>query len=291
MRFAIRYLTQYRYDGPVEDNLNVLRIMPATDGAQLCEEFTLQVDPRAHVSRHRDHFGTEVIELGVAAAHEQLTIDANARVRTVAAPVPAAGPWEALAGEGYRERAAEYLQDGRAVDEAEAFERLLAAIDAPAPLETVRRLVQVIPDRLDYRPGATYVGSTVDDLLAGGAGVCQDFVHLSLMLLRRRGIAARYVSGYLFAAPEGDGPDSVEVATHAWLEACLPGAEGPARRAGWLGADPTNRKLADENYVRIGHGRAYGDLPPIKGNYRGGARATMEAKVRMTRIDGGDDGR
>jgi transglutaminase-like putative cysteine protease len=76
--------------------------------------------------------------------------------------------------------------------------------------------------RTSYRPGVTFVGSTVDDRLEGGAGICQDFVHLALMLLRRHGIAARYVSGHLFAAPEGGGTDSVEVDTHAWIEALLP---------------------------------------------------------------------
>jgi transglutaminase-like putative cysteine protease len=123
----------------------------------------------------------------------------------------------------------------------------------------------------------------VDDLLAGGAGVCQDFVHLSLILLRRHGIAARYVSGYLFAAPEDGGTDSVEVDTHAWVEALLPD-EGDGEPS-WVGADPTNRRLAGETHVKIGHGRHYGDVPPIKGVYRGAAEAEHDVSVRMTRLD------
>jgi transglutaminase-like putative cysteine protease len=144
------------------------------------------------------------------------------------------------------------------------------------------------------------VGSTVDDLLAGGAGVCQDFVHLSLILLRDAGIAARYVSGYLFAGspsagqasresggaspqrPSGSG-DSVEVNTHAWVEALMPGADG--EDAVWVGADPTNRRLAGEQHVKIGHGRHYGDVAPIRGVYRGaGGAAGHEVNVRMTRV-------
>ena len=126
----------------------------------------------------------------------------------------------------------------------------------------------------------TYVGSTVEDLLAGGAGVCQDFAHLALLLLRRNGIAARYVSGYLFAPRSGDGDgDSAEVDTHAWVEALLPRAEGEPV---WVGVDPTNRHLTGERHVKIGHGRHYADVPPVKGVYRGAAGSHLEASVRMS---------
>jgi transglutaminase-like putative cysteine protease len=144
-------------------------------------------------------------------------------------------------------------------------------------------MVEVIPDRFEYRPGVTYVGSTVGDLLAAGAGVCQDFAHLALLLLRRHGIAARYVSGYLWAPPNGDeSVDSAEVETHAWIEALVPGDREPI----WVSADPTNRTLGGESHVKIGHGRNYADVPPVKGVYRGGAGAELTASVRMQRTDG-----
>ena len=99
---------------------------------------------------------------------------------------------------------------------------------------------ELIPDRFEYRQGATYVDSRVIDLLEAGAGVCQDFVHLGLALLRHHGIAARYVSGYLFAAGSGDGQESVEVDTHAWLEALLPVSDPPtATRCGSARTPPT----------------------------------------------------
>ena len=126
----------------------------------------------------------------------------------------------------------------------------------------------------------TYVGSTVADLLAAGAGVCQDFAHLALLLLRRHGIGARYVSGYLWA-PSGGDDASAEVETHAWVEALLPGDVGLA----WVAADPTNRTLGGESHVKIGHGRHYADVPPIKGVYRGTAGSELSASVRMTRSD------
>jgi transglutaminase-like putative cysteine protease len=126
----------------------------------------------------------------------------------------------------------------------------------------------------------TYVGSTVGDLLRVGAGVCQDFAHLALLLLRRHGIGARYVSGYLWA-PGEEAAASAEVETHAWVEALLPGPNGLA----WVSADPTNRTLGGESHVKIGHGRHYADVPPIKGVYRGTAESELSASVRMTRGD------
>ena len=113
--------------------------------------------------------------------------------------------------------------------------------------------------------------------------MCQDFAHLALLLLRRHGIAARYVSGYLWAPPNGDeGADSAEVETHAWIEALLPGR--PASRSG-SPADPTNRTLGGETHVKIGHGRHYADVPPVKGVFRGSAGAELSASVKMTRTD------
>jgi transglutaminase-like putative cysteine protease len=124
----------------------------------------------------------------------------------------------------------------------------------------------------------------VSHLLEVGAGVCQDFVHLALVLLRRRGVAARYVSGYLWAAPRNGGSDSLEVDTHAWLEALLPGTDGAGEPV-WVSADPTNRSLVGETHVKIGHGRFYADVPPVKGLYLGAAASTLDATVTMSRLD------
>ncbi len=285
MHFAIRFLTEYHYDAPVTDNLNALRVRPATTSTQRCDEFHTRIEPEARVSRHLDYFGTEVIEFGIPTAPRP-PHDRRARPRRHLRPTrPARG----LLGEPAEPR----LHRRR--------RRVRAALAGPArhrrprrarttrsrrdcPLETLETLCELIPDRFEYRPGATYVGSTVSDLLDIGAGVCQDFVHLSLVLLRRRGIAARYVSGYLWAAPEDEGADSVEVDTHAWLEALLPGSDGHGEPV-WVSADPTNRRLAGETHVKIGHGRFYSDVPPVKGLYMGGATSELDAAVTMSRLD------
>jgi transglutaminase-like putative cysteine protease len=284
VHFAIRFLTEYRYDAPVTDNLNALRVRPATTSTQRCDEFHTRIEPEARVSRHLDYFGTEVLEFGVPTSHEHLTIDVRARVVTSAAPEPPEGSWESLRTPAYTDAAGEFTlpwQDQPAID---GLEWLHEAIQADSPLGTLELLCDVIPDSFEYRPGATYVGSTVSDLVSMGAGVCQDFAHLALVLLRRRGIAARYVSGYLWATPTDDVADSMEVDTHAWLEALLPSSNGNGEPV-WVSADPTNRSLGGETHVKIGHGRFYSDVSPVKGLYMGGASSELTSTVRMSRLD------
>jgi transglutaminase-like putative cysteine protease len=284
VHFEIRYLTEYRYEEPVTDNLNSLRVRPATTSAQRCDEFHTRIEPEARISRHLDYFGTEVIEFGIPAAHEHLTIDVRARVVTSEPPEPPEGSWDSLDSSAYLDAAGEFSLRWQDQPSIEGLAELACALEARTPLAAIERLCELVPDRFEYRPGATYVGSGVSDLLDAGAGVCQDFVHLSLVLLRRSGIAARYVSGYLWAAPEDDGVDSLEVDTHAWLEALLPGAGGKGEPV-WVGADPTNRRLTGEAHVKIGHGRFYSDVPPVKGLYMGGASSHLEAAVKMSRLD------
>ena len=283
MRFALRYQAEYRYSGRVYDQHNVLRVKPAATPTQRVRAFRLAVDPQARTRGYVDYFGTEVVEFNLPAEHDRLKITADADVTTESPAEPPGGSWDSLRGEGYVNAGGEFLLPTADQPSNGHLGELQEAIQADSPDGTLRRVYEVIPDRFEYRPGATFVGSTVDDLLEGGAGVCQDFVHLSLILLRERGIAARYVSGYLFAAPEDGGEDSVEVDTHAWVEALLPDrADGKPR---WVGADPTNRKLAGEEHVKIGHGRHYGDVAPIRGVYKGTAGTEgHDVSVKMTRL-------
>jgi transglutaminase-like putative cysteine protease len=290
MNFAIRYLTEYAYDADVVDNLNALRVKPHGNGRQRCDEFSVRLTPEVRLHRHTDYFGTEVVEFEVSRPHRHLTIDVRAQVSTKASGEPPQATWEGLREPGYREAGGEFLlQTDDAPDDPALVELLATTGAASTPLHSVLLVSKLVADRFEYRRGATYVDSGIADLLEAGAGVCQDFVHLGLCLLRHHGIAARYVSGYLFATGGDHGRESIEVDTHAWLEALLPVAGRDANTEPvWVGADPTNRVLAGETHVKIGHGRHYADVPPIKGVYRGGARAELEARVTMTRLEKAD---
>jgi transglutaminase-like putative cysteine protease len=287
MNFAIRYLTKYEYDADVVDNLNALRVKPHGNGRQRCDEFGVRLTPEVRLHRHSDYFGTEVVEFEISRPHRHLTIDVRARVSTKESVEPPQSTWEALLDPGYREAGGEFLLQTDDAPGHPALEQLLTTTGAAStPLGAVLLSSELIPDRFEYRRGATFVYSGIADLLEAGAGVCQDFVHIGICLLRHHGIAARYVSGYLYASGSDDSRESVEVDTHAWLEALLPvpGGGEPV----WVGADPTNRVLAGENHVKIGHGRHYADVPPIKGVYRGGASAKLDASVTMTRLERAD---
>jgi transglutaminase-like putative cysteine protease len=282
MHFAIRYLTEYRYAEPVTDNLNALRVKPATTPHQRVDDFGVRVEPETRLHQHLDYYGTTVIEFGISRPHEQLAIDVRARVATTPPATPPETSWEPVEDAGYAVQGGEYRLPFGGEPDSGVLDELTGATRAATPAATLRAVAELIPERFEYRAGVTYVGSTVQDLLAAGAGVCQDFAHLALVLLRRHGLAARYVSGYLFA-PNGDSADSAEVDTHAWIEALIPAGEGA--EPVWVAADPTNRQLVGEDHVKIGHGRHYSDVPPIKGVYRGGASAELDASVRMTRTD------
>ena len=286
MNFSIRYLTEYLYEAPVTDNLNALRAQPAQTTTQQLEDFGVRIEPEARLQQHVDYFGTSVIEFEIARPHDQLAIDARARVATSAPAPPPDTPWLALDRPAYRAAGIEYLLPWDTDSRDIRVDEIVGLVRAETPRATLEQIVEVIPDRFEYRSGVTYVGSTVDDLLEAGAGVCQDFAHLSLLALRRNGIAARYVSGYLFAPHAGDeSADSAEVDTHAWVEVLLPTDENGGEPR-WIGLDPTNRCLAGEGYVKIGHGRSYADVPPVKGVYRGAGTTELKVTVKMQRLAG-----
>ncbi len=288
MQFAIHYLTEYRYASAVSDNLNALRVKPATTPTQTLDDFGVRTTPDARLSQHEDYYGTTVIEFGLSKSHESLAVDVRARVTTTDAPPPPDPSWEAIEDPAYRAAGIEFLLPVADEPDDIRLDELVGLTRRATPRETVIGLTELIPDRFAYRTGVTYVGSTVLDLFEAGAGVCQDFAHLALLCLRRNGIAARYVSGYLFAPRDSDvEADSAEVDTHAWVQALLPDAEGGFQ---WVGLDPTNRCLTGERYVKIGHGRHYADVPPIRGVYRGQGATSLDVKVQMRKVAGDASG-
>jgi transglutaminase-like putative cysteine protease len=124
-----------------------------------------------------------------------------------------------------------------------------------------------------YRQDVTEIDTPIADFIEAGVGVCQDYTHAMLALCRMLGIPSRYVSGYLETAP---GRNLGSDASHAWVEAYLPGS-------GWVGFDPTNGTTAGQNYVKVGHGRDYDDVPPVKGLRRGGGTESLRVAVSVQR--------
>ena len=267
MHFAIRFRTEYVYDAPVTDNLNALRVRPATTSSQRCDEFTVRIEPEARVGRHSRllrHRGARVRHRAPAQAAD----DRRARARRDGRAARAAGRRRGRRSTPRptpRRRASTCCRRSTSRTRETLDELVRRGARGRRRWRRCAGLCDLIPDRYEYRTGATYVGSTVEEFLEAGAGVCQDYVHLALILLRRNGIAARYVSGYLWAAPADEGDDSVEVETHAWLEALLPGRERP-RRAG-LG-----RRRPDEPPARGRAPREDRPRPPLRRRAAGARR-------------------
>ncbi|HEX4348208.1 MAG TPA: transglutaminase family protein, partial [Vicinamibacterales bacterium] len=140
------------------------------------------------------------------------------------------------------------------------------------PLTTLRRLTEEMFRRFAYSPLSTRVDSPIDEALASRRGVCQDFAHIFIALVRPLGIPCRYMSGYLFHSGAAD--RSSDGATHAWVEAFLPDL-------GWIGFDPTNNLLAGERHVRVASGRDYADVPPTRGVYKGSTAVKSELAVAV----------
>jgi transglutaminase-like putative cysteine protease len=139
------------------------------------------------------------------------------------------------------------------------------------PLERMLELNHAIYHAFEYAPNVTKVDSPIDDALRDRKGVCQDLTHIMIAIVRRLGVPCRYVSGYL-CQREGAHDRSADGATHAWLEAFLPGP-------GWVAFDPTNDLVEGERHIRVAIGRDYADVPPTRGVYKGDAESELGVAV------------
>lgn len=281
MRLSIRYLTTFTYDTAINESHNALRARPLETPTQQVLKYHVEVDPAATVSSHVDYWGTWVDLFGVVGRHTRLTVLADSSVETAVPAEPSGAPmWNPAES---RDRYFEYVAPSPHVewnDQVTAIgsEALSGAEDSVA---AARSIVQAVADRVAYESGSTEVGTPVDEILERGRGVCQDYAHLALAVFRSVNVPARYVSGYLYAidSSSGDDPtvDEIQVATHAWIEVQIPGF-------GWWGLDPTNRLLSGERHVKIGHGRDYEDVMPLRGVYHGeGESGGLEVAVTMSR--------
>ncbi len=324
-RYHLVHTTEFAYDSPVSESYNEVRLRPLDDDRQTCVSFKLVTTPNSRGTAYRDSLGNWVHQFNVFPEHLRLKVEAESVVLTHEAPPQPAGDELTLAEfkclrDNLREEYFDFLSPSAYVPHlpqieefAELAERLNAEGNGGASGRagsgssvgsgvgsrggsggTVTGFAQcasdLIHERFRYVKGATHVHSSIEDSLSVNAGVCQDFAHLLLGILRTRGIPARYVSGYLFPEHErvngGHASSFEEViggqASHAWAEAYVP-------NAGWIGLDPTLGMPVSLRHVRIGYGRDYGDVAPVRGIYKGhsGQRLSVDVRVRPEVDDDG----
>src|SRR5580704_8326641 len=278
--YSIRHLTRFRYSCPISESIMETRMNPRSDSNQHCLNFSLSVSPRCRVFSYRDHQGNNVQHFDIPGEHNQLVIVAESVVEQQVLPdVPAflsPDAWEALdnmieAGDYW-----EMLLPSQFAVETPALKLLAQQMGVTRrddPLMLVQELNQRLYDYFDYEPRSTRVDSPIDVAIVSGKGVCQDFAHTMIALLRHVGIPARYVSGYLYRG-RGDHDRSLPDASHAWVEVLLP-------QLNWVGFDPTNDLIAYNRHIRTAVGRDYADVPPTHGVFRGKTESELYVAVQV----------
>jgi len=276
-RLRVVHTTGYAYQSPVTASYNEARLTPRSNNRQNVILNRVETIPATRSYRYIDYWGTAVTAFDLHAPHTDLTVMSSSVVETERAePVATEVRWSDLRSDAVIDRFDDLL---RPTEHTPASKRVASVgkklSKTHGPAEAVVAASNWVRDELDYLPGTTSVHSSGLDALKEGKGVCQDFVHLSLMLLRGMGIPAHYVSGYLHPKPDAAVGDTVDGRSHAWIEAWT---------GGWWSYAPTNEAEITEQYVGVGAGRDYADVSPLKGIYSGEGATDLDVTVEVTRL-------
>jgi transglutaminase-like putative cysteine protease len=276
-RVQITHTTRYRYSAPVQQSYNEARLEPRSDRHQAVLSSRVEVEPATRVIRHIDYWGSVVHHFDVQVPHQDLRVTGRAVVETGADPAePGDASWDDLAAVELRDQFEELLVPTAVAawtPELEAVGAELKAAHA-LPADAIEAAVAWVHDRLEYETGRTGVHSTVAEVLEQGSGVCQDFAHVSLALLRSMGVPSWYVSGYLHPKPDAPLDEPVLGESHAWV-AAFTGTVWPL--------DPTSLSPVAERHIRVAAGRDYHDVAPFRGIYAGHAKQELEVEVELVR--------
>lgn len=281
MFYSIRHLTKFRYATPVSESVMETRMHPRNEVNQRCLTFHLAVSPRCRAFSYRDYLGNHVHHFDIPGQHSQLVIIAEALVDLqTPLQLPASlsvAAWDELDALVQDGDYWEMLLPSEFAKPTPPLLKLASQLDVRRrddPLTVLRELNSALYSSFEYALKSTRVDSPIDDAIRTRQGVCQDFAHIMISLVRTLKIPCRYVSGYLHRRVE-DHDRSAEDATHAWVEALLP-------HLGWVGFDPTNNLIATDRHVRTAIGRDYADVPPTKGIFRGKTASELAVAVRVT---------
>jgi transglutaminase-like putative cysteine protease len=283
MAYSVRHITRFKYEPAVRESVMEVRMQPRTDARQRCLSFSLDVTPRASMMMYRDFFGNAVHHFDIPGQHELIEVAAQAVVEVLpplVAHADAVGDWEELDARVAQGDYWEMMLPSQYARPTELLEKLRAHLDLRRrgnPLELLMELNMEMYEFFEYAPNTTKVDSPIDEALESRQGVCQDFAHIMIALVRQLKIPCRYVSGYLFHADSAR-DRSPAGATHAWVEAYL-------GELGWVAFDPTNNLLGCERHIRVAIGRDYSDVPPTRGVHKGEAGSELSVTVSVSPVD------
>ncbi|HEV3224173.1 MAG TPA: transglutaminase family protein [Puia sp.] len=279
--FKIQHITKYEYDRLIQESMNEIKIFPFLSSEQEVLQHELVITGNPDVQIFFDYWGNKTGVFNLLPPHKELIINSRLIVRTTGGSdlkINFISLFNELPGEvGDNLKMLElsrpdYIQSQSQIDE---VARLVYSADDSVAI-TIKNCSDYIFENFDYIKGITNVETTIDEILAQKAGVCQDFAHIMLQILRSLKIPSRYVSGYI--CPNKSGLRG-EGATHAWVEAWVP-------RYGWAGVDPTNNVWVTNTHVKLATGRNFSDCSPVKGAFNGPANQYLTVFVSVDYEDG-----
>jgi transglutaminase-like putative cysteine protease len=281
-RFKIHHITRYQYEVPVVDSANQIMLFPFEDQFQDVLRHELMITGEPVLDIYNDYYGNKVGSFMYTPSHKELVIDVKIEVVTHERTMPVENvekeeEWAHLTAIAYEIPYIDFLKQEKfdARPEVQAVANVGWSHEMTV-MQAAHKLTEYVYKNFKYIQGVTTVETTLDEIWQLKAGVCQDFAHILLAMMRMIGIPARYVSGYV--CPNRNGMRG-EGATHAWVEAYIP-------HYGWLGFDPTNNCIANELHVRLAVGRSFTDCSPVKGTYKGTANHKLEVGVSVAYEDG-----
>ncbi|MCA9070858.1 MAG: transglutaminase family protein [Planctomycetaceae bacterium] len=292
MKYRITHITSYKYADPVSVCHSEAYLTPRTFERQVCDYHRLSITPSPSSSgRRTDFFDNPLVYFSFNTGFESLQIKTISRVE-VYPRIPIENPLGTPPWESISEKLKTYLEGDEAPPALYAFgspriplSRELAdygrSVFTPQRpiVDAVLALTEKIHQDFEFDPRATPVNTPVEEVMQNRKGVCQDFAHLQIAILRSLGVAARYVSGYLRTYPAPGKPRLVGAdASHAWVSVFC-------GDRGWVDVDPTNNKQVRDEHITLAWGRDYGDVCPLKGVYVGGGRHTLEVSVDVLPLE------
>ncbi|WP_349261145.1 transglutaminase family protein [Povalibacter sp.] len=288
-KYAVRHQTSYVYSGDVVHSHQLLHLAPRQTERQTCTRHSIVIDPPpTHSSDAVDSFGNPVTRLELDRPHSRLDVTAEMMVEVHARANPAlkSEPWERVRsllsysgrppGMGLLE-AMRFRAESPHVRIKQTFTDFAEACfpAGRSVLACAESLMHKVHDAMTYAPGETTVATSLMEVLEKRRGVCQDYAHLMIACLRARGLAARYVSGYLRTVPPPGAKALVGAdASHAWVAVYCP-------ISGWVEFDPTNGVRADTDHITVAWGRDFSDVSPLRGVIVGGGQHRLTVRVSV----------
>ncbi len=292
MHIEIIHLTRYRYQPNVDNAQHVGYLTPAQDGLQKLLSHNLQIVPQPDECESRtDIFGNQRTFFSIQASHSVLSVTAHSVVATSPRPSSSSAVlWEATQ-ERFRyhaqaayHRATEFVFTSPYVPMHAEFQNYALPSFPPGAslLASAHSLMGRIHADFIYETNSTQVHTPTLQAFTQRRGVCQDFAHIMIACWRSMGLPARYVSGYLLTQPPAGQPRLLGCdASHAWASIFVPSALDTTDAGHWLDFDPTNNRIAGEDYVTLATGRDFSDVSPLRGVILGGADHLLEVEVTV----------